>query len=104
MLFVETSIFTASITKTLSDEEYRHLQLSLLLRPDAGAIMKASGGIRKVRWGAGTSGKRGGVRIIYYWDSGDAIYMLYAYKKGKQEDLSPKQLSQLRTYVEDYLK
>ena len=62
MLFVETSLFTAQLARYFSDDDYREFQTHLLARPDAGAIIRGSGGIRKVRWGAGGRGKSGGVR------------------------------------------
>ncbi|MDP3768351.1 MAG: hypothetical protein Q8S13_10075, partial [Dehalococcoidia bacterium] len=63
MRFVETPVFTAAVTSLLSDEEYRQLQLALLIRPEQGALIRGSGGLRKLRWGARGRGKRGGVRV-----------------------------------------
>jgi hypothetical protein len=60
MRFVETPIFTVEVQKLLGEEEYRALQLALLFRPEQGALIKGSGGIRKIRWGAKGKGKRGG--------------------------------------------
>jgi putative transcriptional regulator len=65
MRFVETPIFTRIITR-LDDEEYRSLQIALMLRPEQGPI-RGAGGLRKVRWAMPGSGKRGGLRVIYYW-------------------------------------
>lgn len=67
MRFIETPIFTREVTTLLSDEEYRGLQLALALRPEAGAVIRGGGGLRKLRWSIAGKGKRGGVRIIYYW-------------------------------------
>lgn len=67
MIFIETSAFTNLLSSYLSDEDYRRLQSYLLKKPDAGDIVKGSGGVRKVRWAADGKGKRGGVRVIYYW-------------------------------------
>ena len=80
-------------------------QLALLLRPEAGKIIRGSGGLRKIRWKYVSSGKRGGLRIIYFWDvPEDRIYMLLIYKKSKQEDLTPNQLKILRNLVKELLK
>lgn len=88
MLFVETSLFTAQLARYLSDDEYRELQAHLMDRPDAGALIRGSGGIRKARWGAGGRGKSGGVRVIYYWASAAAqIYLLTIYGKSEQADI-----------------
>ena len=67
MVIIETPIFTKLIQGLITDEEYRLLQLHLVNRPDAGKIMARSGGLRKLRWSAGGHGKRGGIRVIYYW-------------------------------------
>ena len=62
----------------LSDDEYRRLQAHLIERPDAGAVIQHSGGVRKVRWAAGGKGKSGGLRVIYYWLKADGTYSLYS--------------------------
>ena len=67
MLVVETPVFTRRVLKLLTDDDYRLLQHELVARPDVGNIIRGSGGLRKVRWAATGRGKRGGVRIIYYW-------------------------------------
>ena len=80
MLFIETPIFTKLVTDLISDDEYRKIQLALVLRPEAGKIITGSGGLRKIRWKSGGSGKRGGLRLIYFWDvPEDRIYMLLIY-------------------------
>jgi mRNA-degrading endonuclease RelE of RelBE toxin-antitoxin system len=105
MLFIETPIFTKLVTDLISDDEYRKLQLALVLRPEAGKIIPGSGGLRKIRWKSGGSGKRGGLRVIYFWDvPEDTIYMLLIYKKSKQEDLTSNQLKTLRNLVKEFLK
>ena len=105
MLFIETPIFTKLVTDLLPDDEYRKIQLALVLRPEAGKIIPGSSGLRKIRWKTNGSGKRGGLRLIYFWDvSEETIYMLLIYKKSKQEDLTPNQLKTLRRLVKEYLK
>jgi mRNA-degrading endonuclease RelE of RelBE toxin-antitoxin system len=105
MHFVETPIFTKEVRTLLSDEQYRGLQGALLLRPEQGALIKGSGGLRKIRWGAPGRGKRGGIRVIYYWHEGEEkFYMLFAYPKGTQDDLTPRQLRLLRQAVREEFK
>ena len=105
MLFIETPVFTKLVTDLIPDDEYRKIQLALVLRPEAGKIIPGSGGLRKIRWKIGGSGKRGGLRLIYFWDVlEDRIYMLLIYKKSKQEDLTPNQLKILRNLVKELLK
>ncbi len=101
MVIVETSIFTRQIQKLLADDEYRQLQLTLSGRPDRGTIIVGSGGLRKVRWSGSGRGKRGGVRVIYYWAvEQNRLLMLLVYSKSERDDLSRKQLQILRKIVE----
>ena len=105
MRFVETPVFTREVTELLSDEEYRGLQLALLFRPEQGPLIPNSGGLRKLRWGRRGGGKRGGLRVVYYWDKeGGTVYMLFAYTKSKQEDLTASQLRVLSKLVREELK
>jgi mRNA-degrading endonuclease RelE of RelBE toxin-antitoxin system len=105
MRFVETPVFTSSLRGLLSAEEYRQLQLALLLRPEQGAVIRGSGGLRKLRWGVAGRGKRGGVRLIYYWAPADELfYLLYVYPKNVQDDLTPSQVRTLRRLVEEELR
>ena len=102
MKIVETTIFTRRVTQLLSDDEYRLLQQALVLRPELGPIISGSGGIRKVRWQIRGRGKRGGVRVIYYWAvAQDTILMLFIYGKHERSDLTPAQLKVLRQIVEE---
>lgn len=68
MRFIETPIFTREALNLLEDEDYHALQLALLLRPEQGVVIPGAGGLRKFRWGIKRKGKRGGGRVIYYWD------------------------------------
>lgn len=104
MVIVETSIFTRQVLSLLSDEEYRRLQSILVIHPETGDIIQGSGGLRKLRWGVQRRGKRGGIRVIYYWVvNKEQILMLLIYAKTHQGDLTPEQLKLLRKIVmEEY--
>jgi mRNA-degrading endonuclease RelE of RelBE toxin-antitoxin system len=102
MLFVETPIFTKLVGELLTDEEYRVLQLTLFLRPEQGPLIRGSGGLRKIRWGPKGRGKRGGLRVIYYWDGvRTTCYMLFAYSKSEQGDLTATQIRTLAKAVRE---
>lgn len=102
MEIVETPIFTKKIKAILSDDEYSKLQRALVINPEAGTIIPAASGLRKLRWTTSDKGKRGGVRVIYYWHIQDEkIYMLFPYKKSKQENLTKKQMEILIRYVKE---
>jgi mRNA-degrading endonuclease RelE of RelBE toxin-antitoxin system len=103
MVFIETSVFTREIRRLLPDDEYRMLQTALMLRPDAGDVIRGGGGLRKVRWKLPGRGKQGALRVIYYWDPPETVYMLLPYKKTDQEDLTAEQLKLLRTMVKEWL-
>jgi len=101
MEIVETRIFTKRILEILDDENYRLLQLALIADPARGVVIPGNGGLRKLRWRVQGKGKRGGVRIIYYWAVGKkTIVMLFAFKKNEISDLSPAQVSALRKIIE----
>ncbi len=104
MVFVETPIFTRQVQDLLLEDQYRELQDHLRQHPDAGVKIQGSGGLRKLRWNIPGQGKRGGVRVIYYWVvSQDRIFMIYMYPKSKQDGLSAKQLNALKGTVEKEL-
>jgi hypothetical protein len=61
--------------------------------------------LRKVRWGLGGRGKSGGIRVIYFWDRPQELfYMLLAYPKNEQEDLTPDQLRILSRLIREEFK
>ncbi|RJP52985.1 MAG: hypothetical protein C4557_05320 [Anaerolineaceae bacterium] len=102
MVIVETHIFTRQVLLLLSDEEYRLLQSVIANRPDAGVVIPSSGGLRKMRWGMTGRGKRGGVRVIYYWAvKQERILMLLIYPKNVKDDLTQEQLKILRKIVKE---
>ena len=102
MRFVETPIFTAAVRRYLDDEGYRQLQIALMLRPAQGPVIRGSGGLRKIRWAAAGSGKRGGLRVIYYWAPAEsAFYMLFAYTKAEHGELTPAQTRMLGQLVRE---
>jgi hypothetical protein len=101
VLFVETRQFTARVLTLLTDEEYRELQAELSNRPDAGAVIPGTGGLRKLRFGLAGRGKRGGVRTVYYWARAQStILLLFLFAKNERDDLTVAQRRALRKVVE----
>lgn len=101
MIFVEAKPFTRRWQNYLTEEELREFQNYLLETPDAGDVVKNTGGIRKVRWKTKGSGKRGGLRVIYFWHISDShIYLLFIYQKNEFEDLSKDEYTLLKKVVE----
>ena len=96
MEFIETSIFTKLIYTYLTDDEYVGLQGFLLKYPEAGNIVPGSGGVRKLRWSIAGKGKRGGVRVIYFFKKQDReIWMLTIYSKSEVESIPAHILRQI---------
>ncbi len=103
MEFIESHIFSRLVADYLSEEEYAALQWELALHPETGDLIKGSGGLRKVRWAsrAKGKGKRGGVRIIYYYkDKREQIWLLTIYAKNEVEDIPKEVLLRLKKEIE----
>ena len=105
MVIIESSIFTNQISDLLDDEDYSVFQEYLCKHPNSGDIIPGTGGLRKIRCALPGRGKKGSARIIYYWfDNKNQIYMLFAYPKNKQVDLTPQQKNILMQYIKEELK
>lgn len=101
MVFVEFPNFTKRVTVLLDDEDYRKLQAALIANPELGDLIRGTGGLRKARWSAKGRGKRGGVRVIYYWITRrDQVLMLVIYPKSARDDLTPDERRLLAKLVE----
>lgn len=100
--FIESPVYSEQIDDLLGAEDHRRLQLHLLERPDRGDLIKGTGGLRKIRWAGSGRGKRGGIRVVYYLWHGDTAFMLFAYPKNKQENLTPAQAKLLKDLIESY--
>lgn len=90
-LFVELPAFAKYRADYLDDEAFRGLQQSMLKNPEAGDVIEATGGLRKLRHGDPRrgKGKRGGLRVIYYWwDGGRQFWLFTLYDKDEMENLS----------------
>ena len=100
--FVESPLFSKQVYDYLTDEEYAAFQLYLASTPDAGDIVKESGGIRKVRWGRKGHGKSSGVRILYFTRSRqDEIWLLLIYAKSAVDTVPGHILKVLREEMEN---
>lgn len=100
--FVEVSGFSAIRGKYFSDADYHLLQLFLMANPGGGPVIRGSGGVRKLRWGAKGKGKRGGLRVLYYWVASDSrIFLITVYRKSEVSDLTPAAIRQIRKLTRD---
>ena|SRR5438128_2056109 len=100
--FIETKLFTRLVQAYLTDEEYRELQNLQIDDPEAGEVIPASGGIRKLRWRAPGRGKRAGYRVIYFGKPAQhVIWMLTMYPKNVADNIPARLLRKIRKEVEN---
>ena len=103
MEFIEAPLFTQLLPNFLTDNEYRELQQHLSRDPEAGDMIPGTGGFRKLRR-ADTrrrKGKRGGLRLIYYYFLADSqIWLMTVYDKDSMTDLSPAEKRVLKAAIE----
>ena len=99
---VETPLFIREAGRLLSDKDRLELVEFLAENPESGVIMQGTGGVRKLRWRGSGRGKRGGVRIIYYWHAARSrVYLLFMYPKSVQDTLTPQQAEAIRKAVKE---
>lgn len=100
VIFVETPPFERRREDYFDDKQFGLLQAALMACPDAGVLIRGSGGLRKLRWAAEGRGKRGGLRVIYYWISRRShIYFLAVYRKSEVTNLSEAEIKELHGIV-----
>jgi len=101
MQVVATKVYLRRVAKLLTAEERQAAEDEIARDPLRWPVIRSSGGLRKARVGRGSTGKSGGARIIYYyWTAEGAIYLLTAYAKSAQSDLSAADKKALRKIVE----
>ena len=104
--FVELPPFERTRKDYIDEESYRQLQLELMDKPIAGAVIEGTGGLRKLRQADPSrgKGKRGGLRVIYFWWSGgDQFWLFTVYDKDQADDLTPGQRKVLKKLLKTEL-
>ena len=99
----ETPVFMRYAAEVWSEAERVEFITFIAGSPEAGAIIRGSGGCRKVRWSSGGSGKRGGARVIYFLAPDGKVWLLIVYKKAKYDTLPTAFLAELKRGVEGAL-
>ena len=98
----ETEPFQRKVGRLLSADEKAELIAYLSMHPNAGVLIQGTGGIRKLRWARSGQGKRGGVRVIYYFhDENMPLYLLALFAKNEQADLTMTERKLLSQAVKD---
>ncbi|HDX8823849.1 type II toxin-antitoxin system RelE/ParE family toxin [Klebsiella michiganensis] len=99
--FIELQGFSKRRQVLLPDDEFRAFQEILINDPEAGDTISGTGGFRKICWSRPGTGKRGGVRVIYYNVTiMGRIYLALIYPKNEQDGLSQEQKKILRQVAE----
>lgn len=102
MEIIEATPFTARLSGYLSEDHYRRFQAALIEDPQAGDVIPGSGGFRKIRWPDPRrgKGKRGGLRVIYYYfEEDEQLWLLTLYDKDEAADLSKEQRAALQKAI-----
>jgi len=99
--FVLLPSFERTAGGLLSEEDIRTLELTLLANPTAGAVLRGTGGVRKVRAACEGRGKSGSTRVVYlYVEVRSRIYLLLAFAKNRQANLTPERVRRVRQLVD----
>ena len=101
-LFVELPAFARYRADYLDDEAFRALQATLMANPEAGDVIENTSGLRKLRFADARrgKGKRGGLRVIYYWwEAGRQYWLFTLYDKDEMDDLSARDKKALKEMV-----
>ena len=99
---VETSLFQKHWPSYWTEDERGEFAAFLAASPEAGVVVKESGGIRKVRWKRQGTGKSGGVRVIYFVkNEAEEIVLLLLYAKSETDNIKGAVLKEIRRAIED---
>ena len=102
---VETPSFLRDAKKMMSDAEREILINFLAYNPNAGVVIKGTGGVRKIRWSRDDSGKSGGFRIIYFFHSEDIpLFALNVFAKNEKENISQAERNELKNLTSILIK
>jgi len=100
MTVVETPFFLSKAAGLLTEEERGDLITSIGMSPDAGDIIPGTGGVRKLRWAREGKGKRGGLRVIYYFHNETfPVFLLTVYSKSQKANLTKAERNEWRRLV-----
>ena len=104
---VETRAFISVAKGRMGRQEIEALIDVLAAAPECGDLIKGTGGLRKVRFGVGGKGKRGSVRVVYYfYNETMPLFLLTVFAKNERDNLSKSERNTLakvaRTLRESY--
>lgn len=100
LTIVELGSYLGKAKKLLPEEELEAVKLSIAADPVCGDLIPGTGGVRKLRFGAEGRGKRGGVRIVYYfYDKSMPAFLLSIFAKNEKSDLTQAERNDLSKFV-----
>ena len=101
MEIIETAPFARCRDELFTEEQFRRFEEHLVLNPAAGTLIPGGAGLRKIRWLGSGRGKRGGVRVVYYFRSKtNRLFLIFGYRKSQCEDLTQAQIRGLARIIE----
>lgn len=105
---VELTTYVQTAQKLWDDDERAEFTAYIASNYERGDVIQGTGGLRKIRWSRAGMGKRGGVRVIYYYYDQEApVYLVAAFAKNVQSDLTAdekRHLSALTAILKDSIK
>jgi hypothetical protein len=99
---IATKQFDSAANQVLSADDVAALEFALATDPTAHPVIPGTDGVRKARWSRPGSGKRGGVRVIYYYAiRAELVFLLKLYAKNEKENLTNADKKALRNAVQE---
>ncbi len=99
---ISTHAFDAKADNLLSADERAELDFALAKDPEAHPVIPGLNGVRKARFGRQGTGKRGGVRVIYFYAIvAEEVVLLDVCAKSEREDLTSAQKKGIKRFIEE---
>jgi hypothetical protein len=94
---VELHTFKKDASGCMNDDERKAFIDDIARNPEAGDVIRGTGGVRKVRWAIGSKGKRGGARVIYYYhDDEIPLFLITAFAKSQKGALGKGEKNEMK--------
>ena len=108
MEFVRTSSYARGLKRLRKlgavEADFDEMERAIAANPEAGDLIRGSGGLRKLRFAYGGAGKRGGGRTLYYVvTEDDVVYLLAAYAKVDKDDLAPGEVRLFKALIKELM-
>lgn len=86
----------------LKDDELTELENFLMENPNAGDVMKGTGGLKKIRWALPHRGKSGSIRVLYIdFLFADRVFMIDVFAKDEKENISPTERNAIKQLIKN---